>query len=340
MVTVTSLLDFLRNLLGDPAERAQFDLDPEEYLREHGFADLDGHDVYDAVGLVCDTLPPSVAQEISSSYRTGGNRVEVNQSGPPPVHTQPHETDLEAAIRQISYVTNNYAYTQIDDRDTIDDRDNIIDNSVNTDIYAKGDVEFDQDIHNENTIASGDGAVAAGDDINGPVATGDDAIAAVDSQVADDGAILVDGDVDDSVLLSGINKGLIANDSDVGAASFGDGDATNFEADDVTVKDGSALGVGSGWAKGEQDNSDNSLDYDLRDNSYRDNSYTDKSVEVEDSFQDNREIEDSFNSDVDVDKSSDDDLIDLKDAVDVKDLVDVKNVKDVVDIDDVTLGIL
>ncbi len=332
MVTVTSLLDFLRNLLGDPAERAQFDLDPEAYLRDHGFDDLDGHDVYDAVGLVCDTLPPSVAQEISSSYRTGGNRVEVNQSGPPPVHTQPHETDLEAAIRQISYVTNNYAYTQIDDRDTIDDRDNIIDNSVNTDIYAKGDVEFDQDIHNENTIASGDGAVAAGDDIKGPIATGDDAIAAKDSQVADDGAILVDGNVDDSVLLSGINKGLIANDSDVGAASFGDGDATNFEADDVTVKDGSALGVGSGWVEGDQDNSDNSLDYDLDDHSYRDNSYTDKSTEIEDSF--NKDV------DVDVDNSSDDDLIDLKDAVDVKDLVDVKHIKDVVDIDDVDLSIL
>jgi hypothetical protein len=218
MNAVTTLLDFLRNLLNDPAERAAFNVNPEAYLREHGFEDLSGHDVHDAMGLVCDTLPPRVALQVGDYYRTGGNRVEVNQSGqaPPPVHTQAHERDLDAAIRQINYVTTNYAYTQIDDRDTI------IDNSVRTDIHAKGAVYFDQDIHNQNTVASGDSAVAAGHDLNAPVQTGHDNLFADHSSVADHGGIAAGGGVHDSQLLTGGNSGVAANHSYLDGTVIGD----------------------------------------------------------------------------------------------------------------------
>jgi hypothetical protein len=296
MSVVTSLLDFLRNLLRDDEARAAFNADPGGYLEDHGFGHLSGEDVYDAMGLVCDTLPPYVAAEVANHYRStssGGNRVEVNQGStppPPPPQRQPGEDDLDAAIRQISYVTNNYSYTEIDDRD------NNIDNSTNTSIIADGDVDFDQDIENTNTIASGDGAVAAGDDIeDSQVVTGDG------NQTAGD-------DIEDSQNIGGDNSGIAANDSNVEDnivgdenqvavdsenVGFGEGDVTNFENEgDLDVEDGGALNVGSGEAEGEQDNS----------------------TTVEDSFNEETEIEDSFNEETDVTQRTEVDVEDDSEA--------------------------
>ncbi|WP_347108320.1 IniB N-terminal domain-containing protein [Paenarthrobacter sp. S56] len=66
--------------------------------------------------------------------------------------------DHAHAVQQLIHVVNNYSYTtNIDDRDTINDQ------SVNQNIWANGDVS--QVFNQEAVIASGDGAIAAGDDV-------------------------------------------------------------------------------------------------------------------------------------------------------------------------------
>ena len=80
-------------------------------------------------------------------------------------------------MQQIHTIPNNYTYSSVDDRDTI------VDQSVNQNIWAKGDVKQSFD---DSVIASGDGAIAAGDDV-------DDAITG-DGNVVGDGNVTGNGD--------------------------------------------------------------------------------------------------------------------------------------------------
>ncbi|MGI5126459.1 IniB N-terminal domain-containing protein [Pseudonocardia sp. CA-107938] len=146
MTTSTSLIDLIMSLLRDPAQRAAFQEDPEGFLASCG--DISPEDVKDAIEL---------ADDRDSGH--GGSHVHV----PPPPHPHPHpgESDHEAAVRYLNtYITNNYS---------IDDHS--IDNSVHQNIDNEGGT-FNQDIHNVSN--SGDGAVVAGDDIDGStITTGD-----------------------------------------------------------------------------------------------------------------------------------------------------------------------
>ncbi|MDT7655514.1 MAG: hypothetical protein QOF38_229, partial [Pseudonocardiales bacterium] len=50
----TSLLDWISNLLNDSDARNAFDNDPRGYASEHGFHNLSGGDVHDALSLLAD----------------------------------------------------------------------------------------------------------------------------------------------------------------------------------------------------------------------------------------------------------------------------------------------
>jgi hypothetical protein len=269
MTTSTSLLDLLLNLFRDPEAMAAFKDDPNGYLAPCG--DISPDDVRDALVLLNDNQDADFSREYNtgSSHTSGHGHVP-----PPPPVPEKHEgeSDHEAAVRYVNtYITNNY----------VDDRDTIIDNSVNQQIDTGGG-DFDQDIDIDSTAATGDGAVAAGDDIEGSnIVTGDD------NQVGD-GNVSGDGNVvgDDNDVVSGDNN----------TSAFGDGDANNTSLDDVEVSDGGALAVG-GNATGEQD----------IDGSFNDTTTsTENNTEFDDSFnQDNDDTSGSFNeTDTDVDTDS------------------------------------
>jgi hypothetical protein len=270
MTTSTSLLELLLNLLRDPNALAAYQDDPDGFLASCG--DVSPEDIREALVLLQDNQD----SDFSRDYNTGGNHVHVPPPPPAP-RPEPGESDHEAAVRYLNtYVTNNY----------VDDRDTITDNSINQQIDTGGG-DFDQDIDIDSTVASGDGAVAAGDDIeDSEIVTGDDNVVG-DDNVTGDGNITGDG-----------NEAVIGDEN---TTSFGDGDASSTEIDgDVSVDDGGAFAVGG---NANVDNTDNSVEDSHNDNS--DNS-------VEDSFNDNSEytdntdgsVEDSYNDNSDTTENS------------------------------------
>jgi hypothetical protein len=61
-----SLLDVLRDVTLDPGEQAAFTADPAGYLAQYGYEDVQADDLSEAFSLVADTLPPEVAQAVST----------------------------------------------------------------------------------------------------------------------------------------------------------------------------------------------------------------------------------------------------------------------------------
>jgi hypothetical protein len=265
MTNSTSLLELLLSLLRDPGALAAYRDDPEGFLSSCG--DVSPEDIREALILLQDNQDADFGRD----YNTGSNHVHVPPPPPAP-KPEPGESDHEAAVRYLNtYITNNH----------IDDRDTIVDNSINQQIDTGGG-DFDQDIDVDSVVASGDGAVAAGDDISdSEIVTGDDNVVG-DDNVTGDGNVVGDG-----------NQAVIGDDN---TTSFGSGDATSVDVGgDVSADDGSALAVGGDATV---DNTDNSVEDSFNDNS--DHS-------VEDSFNDNSEFtdnsdnstEDSFNDNSD-----------------------------------------
>jgi hypothetical protein len=233
MTTSTSLIDLIMSLLRDPAQRAAFQQDPEGFLSSCG--DISPEDVKDAIDL---------ADDRDGGH--GGNHIHV----PPAPHPHPHpgESDHEAAVRYLNtYVTNNYS---------IDDRD--VDNSVHQDIDNRGG-HFDQDI--SNVTNSGDGAVVAGDDIDGStITTGNH------NQVGDHN---VQGE-----------HNVVGNENQVAS---GDHNTTGFGSGDVSSV-GGGVSVGAGGAFSGTGNASTASD----DHSAHDVGNTTTVTHTEDSFnQDN-----------------------------------------------------
>jgi hypothetical protein len=148
---MTSLLEFILNLLRDPVAQEQFKADPQQALRDHGFDELCAQDVHDALPLVVDNVLVS---------GTG-------DSLPAP---QPGEDHFVFAIRQIDHIVNNYSYT--------DSHDTHVDYSVHQTIWTQGDVNqsFDNDYGNNHssdndTVTANDSTVVDGD--ANATATGD-----------------------------------------------------------------------------------------------------------------------------------------------------------------------
>lgn len=124
-----ALIEFILSLLRDPAAQAEFDENPEAMLARNGLSDVCADDVRAVAPVIID-------------------RPDVHPTPPPP--PKPYPNDV---VKEIKTVTQNV---------TIDNRSTVIDQSVNQNIWAKGDVT--QIFDNEAVVASGDGAAAAGDD--------------------------------------------------------------------------------------------------------------------------------------------------------------------------------
>ncbi|GAA1250943.1 hypothetical protein GCM10009609_12850 [Pseudonocardia aurantiaca] len=248
MTTSTSLIEFLLNLLRDPEARDAFLEDGDGYLASCGIDHLSAADLHDSLLLLQDSQEASFDRE----YNTGGNSITVHTPPPAPVDHDDHE---DAVQYLNNYITNNY----------VNDSDTIIDNSINQNIDTDGG-DFDQDIDVDNTIATGDGAVAVGGDVeDSEIVTGDDNVVG-DDNVTGDGNVVGDG-----------NQAVTGDDN---TTSFGSGDATSTSVGgDVNVSNGGAFSSG-GDATGEYD--------------------------VDDSFNETETTtttnnEDSFNHDTDVD---------------------------------------
>jgi hypothetical protein len=272
-----TLLEFLRSLIFDDEARQEFADDPEGALDKAGLDHLSAEDVQDALLLMQEDNQDA---DFSRNYDTGDNEIHI--AAPQPVAH--HDGGDESAVEYINrYITNNY----------IDDRDTIVDNSVNQQIDTDGG-DFDQDIDIDSTVASGDGAVAAGDDIeDSTIVTGDD-------NTVGDGNVTGDGNI------TGDDNQAVIGDGNT--SSFGDGDATSAEIDgDVTVDDGSSFAIGGGSSVDNSDNSDDDTYTDNSDNSVEDSfntdaEYTDNSDNSDDdTYTDNSSHTEDSNNDVDHD---------------------------------------
>jgi hypothetical protein len=265
-----TLMEFLRSILFDDEARQEFAENPEKALDEAGLEHLSADDVHDALALMQEDNQEA---DFSRGNDTGGN--EINIAAPEPVnhHHDGGDGDGESAVEYINrYITNNY----------VDDRDTNIDNSVNQQIDTGGG-DFDQDIDIDSTVASGDGAVAAGDDIE-------------DSNVVSgDGNTVGDGNIDGDGNVTGDGNSTVNGDGNT--TSFGDGDATSAEINgDVSLDDGSSFAIGGSSST---ESTDNSVEDSFNDNSEH---------SVEDSFNESSEYTDnSDNSTSDSFNSSDDD---------------------------------
>jgi hypothetical protein len=268
MAEPMTLLEFLRELLTNEQARDWYAQDPEAALKYYGLDDLSPADVHDALVLVEDNQTADFGRE----YNTGHN--DTHFASPPPVpahHDNDGGSDHERAVEYLNrYITNNY----------VNDNDTIVDNSTNQQIDTHGG-DFDQDIDVHSTVASGDGAVAAGGDIDGSTIVSGDHNQVGDGNVSGDGNIVGDG----NAVING----------DGNTAAFGDGNANNASFDDVHVGGGGAISVG-GNASGS---------YDVDDSFNETETTTTNHTEFDDSFnQDNDHTDGSFNeshSDVDVD---------------------------------------
>lgn len=128
-----ALIEFILSLLRDPDVAAEFDDDPEQALLSRGLNQASASDVA--------AVAPVIIERTHVVQVAAPRRVESES------HSNP-------VIREIKQIVSNVQW--------VDDRDTIVDQSVNQNIWAEGDVT--QTFDNEAVVASGDEAVAAGED--------------------------------------------------------------------------------------------------------------------------------------------------------------------------------
>lgn len=136
MLSVSSLIEFLMNLLRDEEAQAEFERDPHGMLARHGLDGLCGQDVRD--------VAPLVADHENVHVKSGG---QVHSGG-------------DDAVSEINYIKQNYEvnatvndndvynFSYVDDRDTvvnIDDRDTTV-------INAEGDVTIEDSFNSETDV--------------------------------------------------------------------------------------------------------------------------------------------------------------------------------------------
>ncbi len=176
MLSVSSLIEFLLNLLRDETARAEFERDPHGTLARHGLDGLCGQDVRD--------VRPMVADHAGVHVKDGDHD--------PVSRYHRADEDHDDAVREISYITKHhevdrtvvvndsdeYNFTYVDDRDTIvnvDDRDT-------TTIVADGDVTIEDSFNQDNDVTviedsfnqDNDGVDNKGGTIDDSAVAGDD----------------------------------------------------------------------------------------------------------------------------------------------------------------------
>lgn len=268
-----ALKEFIAKLLGDRDTAAEYAQDPDGVLAAHGLtdADLSGVDIRQVVADAASEVPlADGTRSALQNYSSGGPAPSGYPSVPAAQSAHPQPAEL---VQHLNYVT--YATYEGDEHITqqlinYQDYSTTIDNSV--DVEVDGDFHGDLEIETTNVNATGDGAVAAGDDVEN-AATGDG------SQIIDgdnvgqantgDGAVQAFGDIEAPVN-TGVNTGVIADgdvtnavvgddnqvanvdgEADNSVFNFGDGDVTNFGEAEF---DDTAVAVGGGDANNVSDN--------------------------------------------------------------------------------------
>jgi hypothetical protein len=242
-----TILQFLLDLLRDPNTQAAFAANPQGTLAAAGLDNMCFADVRDALPLVMDHAPASVAARYDDDLRAGTASTAAVVSdpdhdwdrpswthhddhdhghhwtpGPVPPH---HAPEIDKVVSHLNWVTNNYSF---------DSHDANFTTALDQHIIANGDVTTTVDTHPQ--IASGAGAVAVGGNLTAPVATGAGSVAGEGNMVNHDGtaafgagnATSVGGSIGanhgGAVSLTGPASG---NEQDSAATSFGAGDATS-----------------------------------------------------------------------------------------------------------------
>jgi hypothetical protein len=242
-----SLIQFLLRLLGDEDAQKDFADDPEGALKDAGLDGICGADIAAAAPLVADDR---------SVHLRGDGPDHGVAAATPPVHPGPGETEIDVVVKQIQHITKNYV--------TKDDHS--IDNSVKQSIWNSGELELHQVFDNDPTVANGDGSVAAGDDIEGTVTTGNhNTVVSGDENVVGDG--------------NAVGEDNLVNNGDNNAT--GDGNVTG------EFGDGAQVATNGGEIE-------NSIDDSFNTDKSTNDSYN---KEIEDSF--NTKTEDSYNDNSD-----------------------------------------
>lgn len=140
-----ALIEFILSLLRDPKAAAKFAEDPDRALADAGLSNICVDDVRAVAPVIIDRPDVSPRPPVAPQP--------VQPPAPPPVIVQPQPPAPPTVIKEITTIANNFR---------IDARTTIVDQSVNQNIWAKGDVTqiFDQ----QAIVASGDQSVAAGKD--------------------------------------------------------------------------------------------------------------------------------------------------------------------------------
>ena len=150
MLSVSSLIEFLMNLLRDKDAQAEFVADPDGMLARHGLEGLCGQDVRDVAPMVADHAAVHVK---NGSYHSSSN------DDDDPVRQIKHITEHYEVKDTVVNPADEYNYTYVDDRDTnvnlnIDDRDTIVnvDDRDSTEIHADGDVTIEDSFNEDNDV--------------------------------------------------------------------------------------------------------------------------------------------------------------------------------------------
>jgi hypothetical protein len=242
MPNITSeLLQFLMNLFGDRQAAQEFLDNPEEALENAGLGDVCSADLDAVMPVVLDFAPIAVKSSFDREFNTGGNSslAGTGAAAAPGHHAPaPQHEDHAHAVQQLHHVVNNYSYTS-----TTDDRDTITDQSVNQNIWADGDVT--QLFDNDAVVASGDGAIAAGDDVE--VDESEDnstniTVGDIEDSFNEDNDTRIDVDIEDSF-----------NEDNSVEDSYNE-DNDGIDGDENVVGDGNAAGdiVGGDQVDGDQ----------------------------------------------------------------------------------------
>ncbi|MGH3771031.1 MAG: IniB N-terminal domain-containing protein, partial [Pseudonocardiaceae bacterium] len=168
MNTTQSLLDFILNLLRDDNAKTAFVADPQRALADAGLSEVCSEDVSDAMSYVAEYHPVTFVGD--RDYNLGNTTISQHATGdrPDPHYGPDHHYAPDphvAPVQQLEYITKNYSYT--------DSHDTVIDKSVNQNIWNHGTLAQRFDDH---SVTATDHSVAAGGDLTGPVANGNDNI--------------------------------------------------------------------------------------------------------------------------------------------------------------------
>ncbi len=227
MNVTQSLLDFILNLMRDGDAKAAFVTNPEHELAKAGLTDVCSEDVSDAMSYVSEYHPVSFVggdraynvgnSEFSphTSYRGGDDR---HEGGNRPEHFD--GGSHAAAVQQLEYITNNYSYDN--------SHNTVIDKSVNQEIWNKGDLTQS---FNDNSVTATDGSVAAGRNINGDVANGNDNVVGDNNKVGN-----TDNSTDNSIRDSFHSSNTADNGGIAGNGN--DGNVTDPYQSNVATKGG------------------------------------------------------------------------------------------------------